>query len=146
MPIQQIQHGIRAPPSEGASISISLLGKDNYALWSCKVKATFLVAKLWDLVSGVRVKPVIPAAIGDAASTAIVNQLNVHTATTTLDIYNDAYNATASLIVNTISDAQMYYVRSVIEDLVATWKRLQDKFERKTEMAVEAAQLQLLNF
>ena len=40
----------------------------------------------------------------------------------------------------------MYYVRSVIDDPVATRKRLQDKFERKTEMATEAAQLQLLNF
>ena len=40
----------------------------------------------------------------------------------------------------------MYYMRSVIEDPVSTWKRLQDKFERKTEMAAEAAQLQLLNF
>lgn len=117
-----IQHGIRASPSEGASRSITLLGKDNYASWSCKVKAALLVAKLWDPVSGTRVKPVIPAAIGNASSTAIVNQLSVDTATAALDSYNDAYNAAASLIINTISDAQMYYVRSVIEDPVATWK------------------------
>ena len=104
------------------------------------------MTKLWDLVSQVRVKPVIPAAIGNTAKTALVNQASVDRATTTLDNYNDAYNAAASLIINTTSDAQMYYVRSVIEDLVATWKRLRDKFERKTKLATEVAQLQLPNF
>ena len=119
-----IQHGIRASPSKEASRSIALLGKDNYASWPCKVKAALLVAKLWDLVSGVRVTPIIPAVISNVANTAIANQASVDTATAALDNYNDAYNAAASLIFNTISDAQMYYVRSVIEDPVATWKLL----------------------
>ena len=50
---------------------------------------------------------VIPVAIGNAASTAIVNQLSVNTTTAALDNNNDAYNVVASLIINTISDAHM---------------------------------------
>ena len=88
--------------SKWSSGSITLLEKECYALWSCKVKAALLVAKLWDLVSGTRVKPVIPAAIGNASSTAIVNQLSVERATAALDSSNDAYNVAASLIINTI--------------------------------------------
>ena len=141
-----IQHGVTAFPSEGTSRSITLLGKDNYAAWSCKVKSALLVAKLWDLVSRVRVKPIIPVAISNAENTAIANQASIDTTTASLDKHNDAYNATASLIINTISDAQMYYVKSVIEDPMATWKRLKNKIGRKTKVAVDVAQLQFLHF
>ena len=90
-----------------ASKSIKLFGKDNYAACSCKVKAALSVAKLWDL----GVEPVIPATIGNAADTALVNQASVDTATkVALDNYNHAYNSAASLIISTTSDAQIKYV------------------------------------
>ena len=83
----------------------------------------------------VKVKLIIPAAINNFANSAFAYQASITLATSALDNCNDAYNAVASLIINTISDVQMYYVRSVNEDPVATRKRLKDKFERKTKFA-----------
>lgn len=94
-----------------------------------------------------RVKPIIPAAIRNDANTALVNQASIDTTIIALNNYNDAYNAIARLIDNsTISDAHMYYVKLVIEDHVAAWKRLKEKFEKKIEVEAKVAQLQLLNF
>ena len=40
----------------------------------------------------------------------------------------------------------MAYIKLVITEPVAVWKRLKNKFERKTEVAKEAAQMAFLNF
>ena len=40
----------------------------------------------------------------------------------------------------------MAYIKPVITDRVAVWKRLKNKFERKTEVAKEAAHIAFLNF
>ena len=38
----------------------------------------------------------------------------------------------------------MYHVKSIIKDLVATWQKLKEKYERVSEMEAEVVQ-QLLN-
>ena len=40
----------------------------------------------------------------------------------------------------------MSYIKLVITDPVAIWKRLKNKFERKVEVAKEAAHMAFLNF
>ena len=76
-----ILHGIRASSTDGGNRSIALLGKDNYVAWSCRVEAALVVADLWDLVSGHRVQPVIPAEIRIADDTANANQASIDAAT-----------------------------------------------------------------
>ena len=54
-----IQHGIGAPSSEGGRITGMgiLLANSNYGAWSIKMKAMLLVNRVWDLVTGTRIRP-----------------------------------------------------------------------------------------
>ena len=56
------------------------------------------------------------------------------------------FRTASRIILNSISDEQMAYIKPVITDLVAVSKRLQNKFERKTEVAKKAAHMAFLNF
>ena len=60
-----IAHGIRAVSNEGTRFrtTSSLLTKDNYTAWSSKMKALLLVNRVWDLVSGKRIRPNPPPAL-----------------------------------------------------------------------------------
>ena len=83
------------------------------------MKALLLVNRVWDLVSGKRVRPnQAPAETVDAAG--IVNQASIDSANKKLDDFEDAYNKATCLITESISNSEMYSVHSVLEDLVAT--------------------------
>ena len=97
-----------------------MLGKDNYVAWSCKIEDALVVADLWDLVSGHRVKPVNPTKIKSADGTANANRASIDAATREFKAFTKASAAVTSLFIKSISDTQMYHVRSVIKDPVAT--------------------------
>ena len=99
------------------------------------MKALLLVNRVWDLVSGKRVRP-NPAPAEIVAAAGIVNQANIDSANKKLDDFEDAYNEAAWLITESISDSEIYSVHSVLEDPVATWNKIKEKFARRSEMAL----------
>ena len=108
-------------------------------------KALLLVNRFWDLVSGKRTRPnPAPAAIGAFGIDS--NQLAIDAANKKLDDFDDTYNKAACLLVESISDSEIISVTSVLEDPVAVWNKLQQKFARRSEMGQEAAQMALLQF
>ena len=143
-----IEDGIRASPSAGASGSktLHIVGKNNYSAWSDRTEADLLSYELWDRIIGDRAKLVILTAILDAAGTTVTNQARIDTETTELRSYMKDFRTASRIILNSISDEHMAYIKPVITDPVAVWKRLQNKFERKTEVAKEAAHMAFLNF
>ena len=60
--------------------------------------------------------------------------------------FEDAYNKATCLISESISDAEILFVASVLEDRVSTWDKLQQKFARRSEMGQQTAQMALLRF
>ena len=56
------------------------------------------------------------------------------------------YKTTSRIILHSISDEQVAYIKPVITDPFAVWKRLQNKFERKIEVAQKAAHMAFLKF
>ena len=72
--------------------------------------------------------------------------LHDNTANKKLDDFEDSYNKAACLIAKSISDSEVLPVTSVLEDPVATWNKLHQKFARRSEMGQEAAQMALLQF
>ena len=145
------QHGIRAVPSEGKRLraSSNQLNKDNYTQWSGRLKGILLVNKVWDLVSERRSCPPRPRAYSRRD-----NDENLSPENTTaekivfdkFDAYKEDYNKAACLLVESISDSQLLTVTSVLDDPIAIWNKLQQKFARKSEMGKFAAQKALLNF
>ena len=83
-------------------------------------------------------------AFRNTANTENANQVSIDAATKELETYNKDFARAACLLINTISDAKMYHIRSVIKDPIATWRKLQEKNERISEMEAEVVQ-QLLN-
>ena len=129
-----IPHGIRAVSKEGTRFKTtsSLLTKDDYTAWSKKMKALLLVNRVWVLVSGKRTRPnPIPALV---FGEGVTNQAANDAATERLDDFEDAYNKVACLIAESISDAEILSVTAVLEDPVATWNKLEQKFARRSEM------------
>ena len=75
--------------------------------------------RVWDLVSGKRVRPNPSLAeMHDAAG--IVNQANIDSINKKLDDFEDVYNKALCLITKSIFDSKIYSVDYVVEDLVAT--------------------------
>ena len=108
------------------------------------MKAVLLVNRVWDLVSGKRTRPnPVPALV---FGEGVTNQDAIDAATKKIDDFEDAYNKAACLIAESISDTEILSVTSVLEDPVATWNKLQQKFARRSEMGQEAAQMALLHF
>ena len=73
-------------------------------------------------------------------------QAKIEAANTKLDEFEDASNRAACLISESISDAKILFVASVLEDPVAMWNKLQQKFARRSEMGQQTAQMALLHF
>ena len=108
------------------------------------MKALLLVNRVWDLVPGKRTRPnPAPAAIV-AFGAGNSNQDAIDAANKKPDDFDDAYNKAACLIAESISGSEILSVTSVLEDPVATWEKLQQKFARRSEMGQEAAQMALL--
>ena len=67
MSTSQSLDGIRASPSKkGNGNTITLLNKDNYSAWPCKVEGALIASDLWDVVSSERTAPIVPAALQNA--------------------------------------------------------------------------------
>ena len=110
------------------------------------MKQLLIAHRLWDLVSGKRVRPnAAPEPVGTFGAPP-TNQTEIEAANTKLDAFEDACNKAACLISESISDAEILFVASVLEDPVATWDKLQQKFARRSEMGQQTAQMALLHF
>lgn len=73
--------------------------------------------------------------------TRTLNQGSFATASGELEAYNKDVKTDASFLLKMIFDSHLYYVKPVRSDLIAFWKRLSEKFERKIEMLAEVAQM-----
>ena len=144
MSTSQSLDDIKASPlKKGNGNTITLLDKDNYSAWSCKVEGALIASNLWDVVFGERTTPIVPAALRNAKNTVIVNQGSITTKTAELKTFQKDSKQAASYLLNMISDNQLFHVKPIRTDPVA---RLKDTFERTTKMTAKAAQMQLLNF
>ena len=143
-----IPHGIRADPPEGSRprVHSNFLGKDNYAAWSGKLQIQLNIHKVWDVVNGTRLCPIVPTEIYNPEGTVVTNQAAINNAEQRVQSYTDAFNKAAGIIAETISDSQIYVVRSTLGNPILTWKKLQEKFERRSKAEFSAAQLELLSF
>ena len=63
-----------------------------------------------------------------------------------LDAYEEDFNKAACLLVESISDSQLLAVTFVLDDPIAIWNKLQQKFARKSEIGKSAAPKAFLNF
>ena len=145
------QHGIRAVPSEGTRFraTSNQLTKENYTVWSGRLRGILIVNRVWDLVREVRKCPQKPSKDEDGELTeAEVYDLNFAEGTFEEDLasYEDDANKAACLLVESISDSELLSVASVMHDPVAIWSKLQQNFARKSEAGKSAAQKSFLNF
>ena len=110
------------------------------------MKQLLLAHRLWDLVSGKRIRPnAAPEPVG-TFGVPLANQAEIEVANAKLDEFEDACNRATCFISESISDAKILSVANVLEDLVATWNKLQQKFARRSEMGQQTAQMALLHF
>ena len=111
-----------------------------------KVEGALTASDIWDVFSGERKAPIVPAAIRNKDDTATVNQGNITTKIAELRSYKKDSKQAASYLLNMISDNQLFHVKPIRTNPVAMWKRLKETFERSTQRIVEAAQMQMPNF
>ena len=103
--------------------------------------------KVWDLVSERRLRPARPRAHSrDEEDLSQADIATTKIAADKYDAYEKDFNKAACLLVESISDSQLLTVTSVLDDPIAIWNKLQQKFARKSEMGKSAAQKALLNF
>ena len=88
----------------------------------------------------------IPTTIHNTGGTAAANHANIDIETKDLKDYMKDFRTASRIILNSISDEQVAYIKPVITDPVAVWKRLKINFERKTKVDKEAAHMAFLNF
>ena len=141
-----ISHGIRAPSNEGGRFTGmgSLLTNSNYRAWSIKMKAMMLVHRVWDLVTGTRIRlDMAPAAVV-VAGAAHANQAEIKAANKKIATFEDAYMRASCLIAAAISDAEILAVSDVIDNPTTIWATLSRKYARKSKMEKEAAHMALL--
>ena len=120
------------------------LEKDNYASWSLKMKQLLLFNEVWDLVSGIRVRPdPTPAAIV-VADGAHANQAAITAATKEIRDYEKSYVKAACIIAAAISDKEILAVGDVLSNPVETWAALSRKYARKSRLEAESAHMALL--
>ena len=108
------------------------------------MKAVLLVNRVWDLVSDRRTRP--NPALALVFEEGVTNQPAIVAAIKRLDDFEDAYNKAACLIAESIADTEILSVTAVLEDPIATWDKLEQKFARRSEMGQEAAHMALLHF
>ena len=125
-------HGIRAPSSEGGRITGMgiLLTNSNYGAWSIKMKAMLLVNRVWDLVTGTRVRPNPAPDPLVVAGAAHANQAEITAANRELTAFEDAYMRASCLIAAAISDSEILAVSDVIDNPTETWAALSRKYDR----------------
>ena len=136
-------HGIRASSSErgGSSTTSWLLTQDNYTEWRSKMEALLLDYHVWDLVSGTRIRPDPPTKARIVFGEAHENQAAIDAANDNVEDFEDAYMIAACLIAISISDSEIWTVRPVLENPVATWKVLRNIFATRSDLGAEAARM-----
>ena len=144
-------HGIRAVLSEGTRFraTSNQLNKDNYTQWSGRLKGILVVNKVWDLVSERRCCPARPRAYSHRADDENPSSEDIAADKIVVDkydAYEEDYNKAACLLVESISDSELLTVTSILDDPIAIWNKLQQKFARKSEMGNSAVQKAFLNF
>ena len=117
-----IQHGIRAVSSEGTIFraTSNQLNKDNYSQWSARLKGILMVNEVWDIVNEDRIRPPRPRAheLGEEVAT----QEAIVAATTAADKYDkylEDYTRAACVLAESISDAELVAITTVLDDPVA---------------------------
>ena len=115
-----IPHGIRAVSFEGTRFKATSnqLNKDNYTQWSAILKGTLMVNKVGDIVNEDRIKPPQPkvhelgveVATSKAIAVAII-------AADKYDGYLEDYTRAACLLAESISDAELVAITTVLDDL-----------------------------
>ena len=144
-----ILHGIRAVSFEGTRFraTSNQLNKDNYSQWSARLKGILMVNKVRDIVNEDRVKP--PQPKEHELGEEIVTPEAIATATTAADKYDkylEDYTRAACLLAESISDAELVAITTVLDDPVAIWTKLQRKFARVSELGKSDAQKALFQF
>ena len=110
------------------------------------MKQLLLANEVWDLVSGKRTRPnAISDHVGIFGSPP-TNQAAIDSANQKLDDSEDACKRAVCLIFESILDAEILSVSTVLEDPVATWNKLQQKIACMSEMGHQEAQMALLHF
>lgn len=110
------------------------------------MKTVFMVNKVWDIVKGTRLCPPPPPVLRLATSSENGNEALVNAALQSIDDFENATCRAACLLQESISDTILYSVTSIIDDPAATWRKLQQKFARRSELEHEAAQKAFLSF
>ena len=100
-----------------------------------------MVNKVWDIVNEDRVKP--PQPEEHELGEEIVTPEAIAAATTAADKYNkylEDYTRAACLLAESISDAELVAITTVLDDPVAIWTKLRRKFARVSELGKSTAQ------
>ena len=127
--------GIRAEVAR----PLALLRKDNYRAWKSKVKAQLKVMDCWRLVIGTEAEP--PTTLLARSSGAVVTDA----ALMRTSWIRRRDRATAALITS-VSNEEVHTVQAVNDDPILMWRRLKEKFERRSEAEGETVQMRLLDF
>ena len=115
------------------------LKEDNWSAWYAELKAGLRVDKVLDLTMGTRVRPPNPP--GPIEGTGgITNQDAIDKAEKLVEKYEDDFCLAASLIVQALNDEIFHIVEALLEDLIAMWRALVDRFERVTEQTADLAE------
>ena len=118
--------GIRAEVAR----PLALLRKDNYRAWSSKVKAQLKVMDCWRLVIGTEAES--PATLPAGSSGAAVAA-----AALIRTSWIRRRDRAAAALITSVSDEEVHTVQAVDDDPVLMWKRLKEKFERRSEAEAE---------
>ena len=118
---------------------VAILKKDNCRSWAVKLKVQLKVMDCWELVIGTELQPPATAPAGaDAAATTAALALRKS--------WDKRRDGACAAIITSISDEELHVVHGIDEDPVATWTRLKEKFERRSEQESEAAFMRFLDF
>ena len=91
-----------------------------------------------------RIRPARPPALTRAEKYLSPEAIEV--SADKFDAYVEDFNKAACPLVESMSDSQLLAVMSVLNDPIAMWNKLQQKFARKLEMGKSAAQKAFLKF
>ena len=105
-----------------------------------------LINRVWDLVMGTRVRPNPAPTAVVVAGAAHANQAEITAANKEIAAFEDAYMRASCLIAAAISDNEILSLSDVIDDPIATWAAISQKYARKSKMEKEAAHMALLQF
>ena len=118
---------------------VANLKKENYRSWALKLKVQLKVMECWELVTGTELQPPPTAPAGaDAAALA--------TALALRKSWDKRRDGACAALITSISDEELHLVHGIDEDPVATWTRLKEKFERRSEQEAEASFMRFLDF